>query len=238
LSATGDTSAIEIRVPAAYAGRKSGRRLEAGGMGSERLAEWTVAFRLAVEPHASRLRPWFESKRHLAARVTVFGPRERVEPLDIHDALAQVLDQLTDLLYPRPAGRPIPQWRDRYFWDVSGHKSLANEAEVHITIEALDEPSDALERAFHTDCRAWKDASRFLSNPVQMAMLPPYQRIIGLGPRAVPLLLRELEREPDHWFWALEHLTRENPVPAAAVGDLLASSQAWVEWGRRRGSLP
>jgi hypothetical protein len=28
----------------------------------------------------------------------------------------------------------------------------------------------------------------------------------------------ELQREPDQWFWALEAITRENPVPAEAAG--------------------
>ena len=48
----------------------------------------------------------------------------------------------------------------------------------------------------------WKRDSRFLSNSAQMAMLRPYQRIIGMGPQVVPLILDEMRREPDHWFWA------------------------------------
>ena len=59
----------------------------------------------------------------------------------------------------------------------------------------------------------WKTQSRYLSNTAQMAMLWPYQRIIGLGAMAVPLILAELRCETDHWFWALEAITGENPVP-------------------------
>lgn len=44
----------------------------------------------------------------------------------------------------------------------------------------------------------WKAATQYTSSPVQMAMHPAYQQITGLGPEAVPLLLRELEREPEH----------------------------------------
>jgi len=58
----------------------------------------------------------------------------------------------------------------------------------------------------------WKTQSRYLSNTAQMAMLWPYQQIIGLGAIAVPLILAELRRETDHWFWALEAITGENPV--------------------------
>lgn len=83
----------------------------------------------------------------------------------------------------------------------------------------------------------WKDQSQHMSNTAQMAMLASYQQIIGMGERAVPLLLEELRREPDHWFWALEAITQENPVPKDAVGKVRLMAQAWVEWGVREGYL-
>jgi hypothetical protein len=64
----------------------------------------------------------------------------------------------------------------------------------------------------------WKEQTRFLSNSAQMAILKPYQRIIGMGPPVVPLILDELRREPDQWFWALESITEQNPVPPEAMG--------------------
>ncbi|MDA1018364.1 MAG: hypothetical protein O3A00_28405 [Planctomycetota bacterium] len=81
----------------------------------------------------------------------------------------------------------------------------------------------------------WKTASRYMSNPAQMAILWPYQQIIGLGPRAIPLLLAELQQEPDHWFWALEAITGANPVVPEAVGHVKQMAEAWIEWGTARG---
>jgi hypothetical protein len=81
----------------------------------------------------------------------------------------------------------------------------------------------------------WKEKSRHLSNTAQMAMLKPYQQIIGMGERAVPLILEELAREPDHWFWALEAITQENPVPPEAAGKVRQKAQAWILWGKQRG---
>ena len=78
----------------------------------------------------------------------------------------------------------------------------------------------------------WKTQSRYLSNTAQMAMLWPYQLIIGLGAMAVPLILAELRCETDHWFWALEAITGENPVPAEAAGNVAAAAEAWLRWGR------
>jgi hypothetical protein len=62
-----------------------------------------------------------------------------------------------------------------------------------------------------------------------------YQQIIGLGPPAVPLILEELVRAPDHWGWALQSITGENPVPPEAAGDVEAIAAAWLRWGRDRG---
>src|SRR5262245_64070703 len=84
----------------------------------------------------------------------------------------------------------------------------------------------------------WKEQSRHLSNTAQMAMLRPYQKIIGMGWDAVPLILAELQREPDQWFWALEAITDENPVPAEDAGKVRLMAQAWVEWGKQQGLLP
>ena len=66
-------------------------------------------------------------------------------------------------------------------------------------------------------------------------MCPSYQRIIGLGPAVVPLLLRELERAPDHWFWALKAITGADPVPPAARGGIREKVRLWIEWGRQQG---
>ncbi len=83
----------------------------------------------------------------------------------------------------------------------------------------------------------WKDKSRYMSNTAQMAMLKPYQQIIGLGERALPLILEELKREPDHWFWALEAITQTNPVPPEAAGRLKQMADAWITWGKQQGYL-
>jgi hypothetical protein len=96
-------------------------------------------------------------------------------------------------------------------------------------------PVDTVRR-FERLAAEWKQQSRFLSNSAQIAMLPAYQRIVGMGPAVVPLILEELRRQPDQWFWALEAITEENPVAPELAGDIPAMTAAWVEWGIRGGS--
>jgi hypothetical protein len=96
--------------------------------------------------------------------------------------------------------------------------------------------STARER-FARHAAQWKAESVHMSNVAQMALLKSYQSIIGMGDAAVPLLLEELQREPDNWFWALEAITLENPVPAEANGRIDEMASAWVEWGRAKGYI-
>ena len=95
-----------------------------------------------------------------------------------------------------------------------------------------------METRFTRLAAEWKRDSRFLSNSAQMAMLRPYQRIIGMGLPVVPLILKELAREPDQWFWALEAITEQNPVPTEAAGKVALMAKAWIEWGKSEGLLP
>lgn len=94
-----------------------------------------------------------------------------------------------------------------------------------------------LENEFQTLARQWKEACGFLSSSTAMVAHPAYQAIIGLGQPVVPLLLRELEKEPVHWFEALKAITGHDPVSPKDWGDISAMASAWLAWGRSRNLL-
>ncbi len=68
-----------------------------------------------------------------------------------------------------------------------------------------------------------------------LVMNSAYQRIIGMGEPAIPLILREMEREPDHWSWAMTAISGEDPVPHTARGRLDQTTAAWVKWAHEKG---
>jgi|SRR5712692_10495574 len=82
---------------------------------------------------------------------------------------------------------------------------------------------------------AWRRDVDWTSSATEMAMHPAYQQIIGMGQAVVPLLLRELQQRPDHWFWALRSITRTDPVPPEIQGNVLEMARAWLAWGRQQG---
>lgn len=81
----------------------------------------------------------------------------------------------------------------------------------------------------------WLKATLNMSSIEEMVLHPAYQAIIGMGPPVIPMLLDELEREPNHWFAALYAVTGgENPVTTEDEGDLDRMAEAWLTWARAK----
>jgi hypothetical protein len=99
------------------------------------------------------------------------------------------------------------------------------------------EPPAELERLFDGLVKRWREETGAYSSVTQMAMHPAYQRIITMGPAALPLIFRELERRPGHWFWALRAITGENPVRREDAGDIGKMTEAWLAFARDHGYL-
>jgi hypothetical protein len=95
--------------------------------------------------------------------------------------------------------------------------------------------SNALEQKFARLKKEWKTQRGPESSTTRLVMHPAYQKIIGMGPAVVPLLLRELENNLDNWFWALRAITEADPVPPEVRGDGAAMAQAWLKWGKEQG---
>jgi hypothetical protein len=98
-----------------------------------------------------------------------------------------------------------------------------------------DDPD--LERKFRQLADEWLAAVAHLSSTTARVQHPTYREIIALGPPVVPLLLRELERRPNHWFAALRSLTGTDPVAPAERGHLGLMAESWIKWGKERGHL-
>jgi hypothetical protein len=95
----------------------------------------------------------------------------------------------------------------------------------------------AIAEQFETLAARWKAATAILSSTTAMVTHPDYRAIIALGAPVVPLLLRDLEREPTHWFEALQAITGDDPVPREHWGNIPAMAADWLAWGRKRGLI-
>jgi hypothetical protein len=101
--------------------------------------------------------------------------------------------------------------------------------------QPLDGPE--LDQRFRKLVAEWESKVAVLSSTTARVQHPSYQAIVALGPGVVPLLLRELEQRPNHWFAALKSLTGADPVPPSDRGRIGPMTEAWIRWGKEHGHL-
>jgi hypothetical protein len=95
----------------------------------------------------------------------------------------------------------------------------------------------ALAEQFDALAARWKAETALLSSSSAIIGHPAYRAVVALGPPVIPLLLRDLEREPAHWFEALRELTGEDPVAPQHWRHIRTMTDAWLAWGRARGLI-
>jgi hypothetical protein len=95
----------------------------------------------------------------------------------------------------------------------------------------------SMARHFDELADTWERETRAESFAHRRSIHPAYQRIIGLGPQAIPLILERMrQRRSGHWFWALHALTGEDP--ATGLTKPREAREAWLRWGVEHGHIP
>jgi len=102
-------------------------------------------------------------------------------------------------------------------------------------VQNLDPTVPELEKTFLELAHQWRRETRGISSTNKASMHPIYQQIIGMGKAVIPLLLRELERNSGQWFWAIQAISREDPVPPEKRGQTQEMIRYWLEWGKQKG---
>ncbi len=95
--------------------------------------------------------------------------------------------------------------------------------------------TESVEQKFQRLAAQWRAQTEHLSSTSQMVNHPAYQEILAMGPDVVPLLLRDLAREPEHWFAALRAITGAQPVPPEDRGRIDRMAEAWLRWAKEPG---
>ncbi|MBI5237789.1 MAG: hypothetical protein HY887_05130 [Deltaproteobacteria bacterium] len=93
---------------------------------------------------------------------------------------------------------------------------------------------ESLQLKFQRLLTEWREQAALLPSASAMAMLPSYQKIIGMGEPALKLILNELKDRPSHLFWALRAISGVDPVPPEDRGHIDKMIEAWISWGRQK----
>ena len=86
------------------------------------------------------------------------------------------------------------------------------------------------ELQFNKLSEEWKRDTRFHSSLSKKFMHPAYQTIMAMGEPALPLILKDLEKSPGHWFYALRFIAQRDVAENAQGFE--DARNLWLKWGR------
>lgn len=123
--------------------------------------------------------------------------------------------------------------------------TLLKSAEVQSFILFLEtysdeNPSKTITKArdkFEILFQKWKSETALLSSATAIVSHFAYRQIIEMGEVALPFMLIKLQQDPQHLFYALYHITGENPVSLAHAGNLKEMTADWLHWGQKKGYI-
>ncbi len=96
-------------------------------------------------------------------------------------------------------------------------------------VENTTSRSEALAKEFQTLVDQWTEETFFLSSLGKQFTHPAYVRIMAMGREGLPLVLNQLQRSQDNWFYALKYMAGRDV--AAGINDCEAAKAAWLAWG-------
>ena len=101
----------------------------------------------------------------------------------------------------------------------------------------LKEVDPGVEAEFYKLRDEWLSDTAHLSDPIKKVVHLSYLKIIGMGEKVLPLILREVQRRSGHWFVALEAISHEYPIKPDDETSLEGVANTWLEWGKERGFI-
>ena len=167
--------------------------------------------------------------------VTTGSIRDRLYFGDLQDLRVPDIDQ-TSQAQVAEYGNRIDDETARLLRQIAAERDEAN-SRLHGLVRTAAEKTEATEETFRILADRWRRETSPYSSMSKKLNHPAYRRIIEMGEKAIPYILRELQDKPGHWFAALSEITGTSPVPNAAKRSVNATAKAWLDWGRQHGYL-
>jgi hypothetical protein len=129
---------MEILIKHPFISKKTGHNWTGTNMTTERYTEFEQKLKGAIKNgHLNEIKSFLDDKKRLSIEVRIYGKANRIKLLDIHDAVVQIINKITDMAFPRELHKPSPQTKDRHFWRITGEKFIDNNERTWIGITEL-----------------------------------------------------------------------------------------------------
>jgi hypothetical protein len=170
---------------------------------------------------------WEHKFLNLADIIAVWVPRElKTMPAFTTNVEFGYFIKSGKIIYGRPENAPKTKYLDWLYEKETDKKPLNSmESLVDICVKDVD-------MLFRSHFTRWKKETKYISSITEIVNNKHYKRIIDMGPKVVPAILRHIDKYPDHFSYALLQLTGENPIVPDDCGRILNQCKTWVQWGK------
>ena len=120
--------------------------------------------------------------------------------------------------------QPIPGNHDMYL-EVKAE-------DIRFTVPSKTDVQTSIETEFRRLANQWREQVGGDSSLSRITGNINYLKVISLGREAIPLILKELQKQPAPWFVALRALTGEEGVGRTHTGNFRRMADDWITWGR------
>ena len=131
---------MSIRINGPFISRKIAVDWPEYGLSKKKHEDWLQRLETSLQ-HNEKFSHWLKDALQQGKKIKleawIYGIPRRIKLLDIHDATAQIVDEVTECLFPKEKGKPTPQVEDRHFWRVEGEKFVRDKEKVQVEIEEL-----------------------------------------------------------------------------------------------------
>ncbi len=90
-------------------------------------------------------------------------------------------------------------------------------------------------RSFYAVLQRWQSETMFTSSPIKKTSHPSYRALVDNARLVTPLIIEELRKNPSPLVWVLEEAYKIHPYSDSDIGDIEATSKAWVIWAENNG---
>ncbi len=158
---------------------------------------------------------------------------------DREPAFWQMMDRLRDRLFRREALLLVLTSTTAQTLTRNA-PNLASVADRMISLDPAQQAegasADAQAQAdFARLAEEWDRETAHHSSLTRIIRHPAYRQIIEMGERAIPPILRDLQKTHRPWGPALHAITHASPVAAIDAGKASKIAEAWLAWAEQNG---
>lgn len=111
------------------------------------------------------------------------------------------------------------------------HPHLFEDSEEGLVDSENDEDDlKSIGRKFCNLKEKWMNETAHMSSIKDRCQNSTYQKIIEMDLKVVPFLIKDMEKNNTHWFWALHSITGANPVKKENQGRVEDMVKDWKNW--------